>query len=661
MITLTSSKIETLAQDDTVIELVEQTGSGVITTGYNTVSEKKRLTARFTVETVEPEYQIELEGGKFFVNIALWLETGIASFFPAGEPECGWAVNLPASITPDATPEAIPMGWYAKGNPYPETSRNGTANLYIYDVDDFAIEITYHNCYDENGYLSSTQKDNIWRFISEQFNEQNTKLIDTSAFAATKDLRLFTYIVNARPDDEIVPYSEQQETILVQNRVSRYDSVIELSDADGNALTQINYYTDTDVRLRFYSSASIDTFYAKLIRLKEDPAYDFTSNLQIQENEIIDSNLTYNVFKGAFDVNYNSYDEYYDLTFSIDKDYLEPNTNYRIIVVGYNSSASYQGISAQITSTTVLPYCLTPCPGTILDPVGLVFTGSITDLHDEYLGNDLTCVIEERLRSKLIIDFSDNRWKNNLDCRVNELGNETLQSNDIRKYLTRVDLEMYETYTGLGGTVKNVVEQKILQRTAPNTYTSTGITHSFDMTAETLTVYYDFRNRNDANTPCLLTFLNGAPYLPVQGNQYWGGKQINIRWSLTFYYHDFAVPYTDTLYFTQRITVKDYSNDVTINNYDKTVFCDSGDFCMEAAIVLASPADYKLIATRQQQAGLLVESEGFVPDNLGQETDSAITFNDTDYTGGRAVFCADGTQLITGQTYKFSAMAKKWL
>lgn len=669
MITLTSSKIDTLAEDDTIIDSVTQSGSAAITTGSNAIGQRKKIFARFTVETADDaDFQIAIAGGSLYISLGAYLPHGIASILDKKAPDAGFSYSVPIDIVGSETPTAIPMSFYCNGNPYPESVRNLKAYFYYYASDDFAVEIEYYNCFDENGYLNSTSKGTEYRFISEQWNESNTKIIESSAYSLAKDLRILTYIENPLVEGFESHYSEIQEHVLVTQQLSKHDSVVQLMDSLGEAVTLLNVVSEQELTARFYSAnTDLTDFYIKLIRIREDPAYSFFDNYDIIENKIESYNSTENVFKGPFSVDYNSYEGYYDLIFTIDPTYLEEGQKYRMVVSGYYNSGSVensQGISEQLSASSVVPYCFTDCLSTEEFPTELVFTGSIIDIHDEYLGNSLTAAIEERLRTQLIVDFSNDRWKNNIDCRrYNSVGGDTATSNDIRKYFTGARVEIFESYVDsvLGGTVTNTFVQEIMYKSGQNSYTSQNINFAFDMTTEKLTMYYDFRNRNDAFAPCLYSSLNGNPYLPVIGNQYWGGKQLTIRWYLNFNYYDFPTPFIDTLYYSQTLNVRDYSDDVTIENWDRNVFCDADDFCLQASIVFANPENYKLVSTRQQISGVITENEGFGPDNLGQEIDTAISSSDNDYTGTNAKFCINGPQLLTGNTYKFSAMAKKWL
>jgi hypothetical protein len=667
MITLTSSSIKTVDNNGNEIDLISQSGSSVLTGGMNVVTERKRLKARFSISADDYDSHVTLAGQKIFVNIALFIQESIASVLQPSPHSTGWCLQVPSDISPSESPTALRMGFYSNNNPYPEAVRNLNAWFYYYADNDFQIEIEYYNCFDENDYLNNIVKNNQWRFISEYWNENNTKEIDQSVFNVAKEIRLLVHIENPPTElDRSNGKFDQAETIIYRDTVDKYSSRIEVNNPDGEAITHISTAIDTDVVVKIYTDQTLDTFYAKLIKIQNDPAYNFIDNYDLQENKIDSGNLTYNVFKGPFSVDAAGYDDpHYDLTFKIDHSYIEEGVNYRLIISAYDLSGGIRsaiGVSGQYVGRSVVSYCDAICPTSVDEPSGLLITPTLIDMHQEYTGNSLTCAIEERMRTKVIVDFSDDRWKRHIDCRRGLTG-ETVTSNDIRKYLAGVNLEFYTEYTDttLGGTVRNILDSQFIQRISTNNYQSAGINFTFDMVGETLTMYYDFRNRNDTNQFPIYSFLNGNPYLPIQGDQYWGGKTIYIKWQLVFYYSDFTLPYYDNLNIMQRINVRDYSNDVTIDNINTDIFCDSGLFCMKGKILFSIPEDYKLFVTQQiVDSATISEAEGFVPDEFPQLTDPSISFTNTDYTGTDAIFCIDGSKLTINNKYKFSVFAKKW-
>jgi hypothetical protein len=312
--------------------------------------------------------------------------------------------------------------------------------------------------------------------------------------------------------------------------------------------------------------------------------------------------------------------------------------------------------------TPIIGYCDdTECVETDEFKKNLIFTPVLIDLEKEYTGNSLTCAIEERMRTQLTIDYSNNRWRNNIQCRRG-LNQDLGFTNEIRKYFQGVELEFYEESTTNLGVVRNTLVSHFLNRTAPNTYTGTGITYSIDVPTEKITLSFDFRNRNENQIPAINTFVNGNPYLPVLGNQYWGGKKIFIKWSLIFYYFDWPQPFMDRLNIMQDITVRDYAGTVSIvPQGGNSFYCTEQPFCFEASIILANPQNYYLVNTSEikQSGGNITESENFVPKKLAQQTSSIFSSQQADYTGGDAVFCINPSTFFINQTYKFAAMAKK--
>lgn len=666
-VTLTYSSLTTLSQDDDVIEFIEQSGSDPLTDpDFNIVSERKKLYCEFSVD-VNPDTwkQLTLPGAKLWISWALFFPKDGALVPPFNVPSVGFSVNIPNS-----TYEALPieMAWYGA----PQNVRNLNCLFYLLSETTFALELEYYTTFDQQGYFSPESKSNLYRFLAEDWQTADTSIVPNSVFGTEKDLRLYLWWQqDAVTDPETFegPIIEGQEHILFQAQASSYDTEIEFLGGNDTTVSvgELNTVIDTPMVARVYTDiSSITQFYAKLIKVQDNPLLNFFENYDLQENLIADANLSYNVFKGPFLVTWNGTDNYYDLDFDIAADQLELGASYRIIIVGYDPATSQKatGISLPFGTTSVVPYCENPCPASYDYPNSLEFTATLSDTDNEYTGNDLTAVIDERIRTKLVVDYSDNKWKNNIDCRtLGSFGGDTISSNDLRKYLVGVSLEIYEEYTdtNLGGTVRNVLDQQFIQKIGTNTYQSNNIVFTFDTVAENLEMYYDFRNRASANLPCLSTTLDGAGYLPLQGNQYWGGKQLYIRWRLQFYYTDWATPFIDYLDIIQQLYVRDYSEDVQLDEVSPSSFlCPGQSYCIDASIAYGTPGNYKLINTFEliDGPGLVTESEAFVTGLLDQEQSDVFGSQDSDFTGGDARFCLDASELLLNQSYKFTAIAK---
>lgn len=666
MINLTYSSLKTVDYNDVVLNTVEQTGEAVLTGALNCMSERKRLYMEFEVDFVYDGDQLLLPGSSIWVNFALFAPIGFAYNEPSGPPNTGFNFIIPEAAMPVSE-----MFFYANGAIEPDTCKNYRCWFELLSETTFSIELEFYNTYDENGYLNSTAKNNEYRFLSEMWNEQNFNEIAASVYQQSKQIRITTYIKHATAGEgETVPYSEKQETVIYQGESKSYNAISTFKpsiDPEDDDLAYLNSNKDTAVFATLACAAdTLDDFYAKLIRIRNDGTLDFVENYELSENKIEAGNLDASGIQGPFTVSWNGSDGY-DLSFDVNKDYIEDGGKYRIIVMGYGGGDARLSVSGVMSGTGIIPYCEGNCEAYIEEVSVLFFTAGLKDLTKDWNGNELTCSIEERLRTYLTVDYSDDRWKNNLACRGIACGRTAINDNEIRRYLKTITCDIYSEYndTNLGGTVLNLLDRQVMQRTGVNTYYSPNIVFSF--AADVLSLHYDFRVRNENNLDCIQTLLNGVNYYPRQMTQYWavtpvsagGPADLFIKWRLTFEYHDCNPVWQDHVDIIQKLHVRDYQQ-VSING--DTQICTNSDNCFVANIPFANPDTYRLINTIEKLPvhGGLEESENFVPSQLAQQTSTKFVSQDALYDlAGDADFCVDVAELEEGQTYSITAMAKK--
>jgi len=351
----------------------------------------------------------------------------------------------------------------------------------------------------------------------------------------------------------------------------------------------------------------------------------------------------------------------YKCGFVLDATKLTNLGKYRLISIVYDDA------NTQVNSFISDEYSVDsePC----FDGEGFEAIASLDDYNQQFLGNDLECVIEERMRSKLKLYYPFDKWKNDI---YNRLG--LTVGNDIRRYLTNVIITIYDTnYDPSFGIIQNVYDYKSSTKYGINSYTTQdGLTLNFGNTwAEFI---YEWRNRFETNIPCIGTLVNGVPVTPPQSDQYWGGKTLAVSWKLFFTYDDYNTPFTDEVVFNQQIRVKDYGS-VTIKHYDggaRSGFDEVVYFCKGETPCFASEVgsvltDRKLIVNIvPENAGInaLDEAESWAGSQLEQLTTDSITNEDEDYvTSGiviRADFCID-TSKLSVNSYQVSAMSKKFV
>lgn len=679
MITLTYSRLRSLTQDGVTLNEVSQTGSAVLTGGVNTISERKKLYCTYEVEDVlEPELdeQMVLEGAKLYVSFAMFLPTLLAVEVSNSVPQAGFSLTVPSFYETEDISVGIEMPFYTMGGYTNNTAKNYRCWFYWITETTFAIELEYYNTFDENGYYSSSTKSNHWRFLSESWDQQNTNEVTESIYNSDieKELRMISHIQREALTDDNFKYTETQEHVLYRGTIDKVDNVGEfLKETADEEIETLNSVHETPMVVRMYTEENnIGKFYAKLIKMQDDPDLDFIENYDLQEVNLVDGENPEDVaFIGPVVITRNDDDDYYQLEFSVNPEFLEDGYDYRVVIIGYYQGVDYSGafnkiiISPPIPSVSTTSYCEPGC--NLVEygyPTDLVFTPTLSDCETEYTGNFLTCVIEERMRSKLIVDYSDDRWKNNLDCRKNgSVGNDVSFTNDIRVHLDSIEVEIYqEAFSSVfGGTMKHVHDYHKVVKTGANIYSSSSsnLVFTVDTVNELLSMSYDWRNRNEANVPNIMSYYNGAAFYPID-TQYWGGKSFFIKWRLNFIYKNvFRTTFTESLDIIQKMVVKDYDTTITVtNDYELDFVCPDETLCFDAAIALINPENYKLINIFELSPGQLYEEENWVPAILGQELSPYFNTQDADYTGGDAHFCLDPSTLNPNQSYNFSTLAK---
>jgi len=350
----------------------------------------------------------------------------------------------------------------------------------------------------------------------------------------------------------------------------------------------------------------------------------------------------------------------YKIGFSLDGSKLTNLGKYRLIAIVYDKT------NAKTNSFISDEYTVDESP--CFNGEGFNAIASLDDYNRQFLGNNLECAIEERMRSKIKLYYPFNKWKNDI---FNRLG--LTVGNDIRRYLTQVIVTIFDTNVDpTFGIIQNVYDYKSSTKYGTNSYTAQdGLTMNFGNTWAQF--IYEWRNRFESNIDCIGTLVNGVPVLPVLGTQYWGGKTLTVRWSFYFTYDDYNSPFTDEVVFNQQIRVKDYSG-VTVSHlnsgrteYDSVVdFCQGEEPCF-GSIIGGALTDRKLIVNVTPKDGninTLNEAEVWAGNQLEQLTTDEVTSEDEDYItdGGNKVaeFCID-TSKLSVNSYQVSALAKKFV
>lgn len=634
-------KLETLTQDGVVLNYQEEYSDFPLNSNYNSMSERKRLT--FSFNNVVDLYDLQsIEGALLYVNFAMFLPKGFVYSEPTGPPNAGFNLRIPSHLSNN---ERHQMYFFCNGNPATKTNNNYKCTFISAETSDvnmqFYIELEYYNTFDEGTYFNFVDKNNQWRFMAEYFNQLNFSEISDSVYHNLKELRSIIYL-----QSEVVTKSEYA---LVDLQANTFNAKSQWTFGD-EGYTELNTSKDTDVIVLIKTTSVLTDWHVKIINDKSDASTDFVSNYNIQENKITPSSSD-NVFKSPFD--YSTVvidgDSYQRLIFTVDKDFISPENNYRMIGIGYDGYflTPVVFISPLIQVLKAYPY----------DGNGIDFTGSISDIQRTFYGDELTCSIDERLSTKIFLDYPYDKYKNDILTR---LGVEI--SNDIRIYMETVTVEIYEEYfdSDLDGIVKNLLETSILRKVGFNSYSGESITGDFYNNGCQFS--YTFRNRSDdVGTPIAVT-VNGSPYYTLDtGNQYWGGKDIFIKWSFSFVYPGFS----DIIDYIQKLHVKDYNNGllITRTGSDLDYTTPEDTLCYEVELTHAIPeyntSPFLLINTIKSVVLPILEQEGFAGDELPEQETDYIYDQDVLFSDLTAKYCIETANLVIGQQYVITAIAKK--
>lgn len=642
----------------------------------NTIAEKKRITCKYS-----SSYS-NLENVNIYLQIGLFQQGTVNS--PNPKVPVNYQGTFPVGLTPGyyALTMTLPIGANVNLN------YNATVTLRIVSSGVFHILIDFFQMSDERQYQNIAFQDNHNKLLLDQKQNANELTIGTvkncynsnaSQFAMTMKLEKpgvihapDTYLYT---DNCLAAYGTGVWSAGFYNR-NEYDDAPYFNTPiweftrSAVAVTNLSSSVNTDVLFKITTPTTVTNVLFWIIRTdKFDNTVDMFDNYEANFEEIINTNANIGVDKLTTPVvNVTSLGAgVYKVGCSIAANKLINGAKYRLIAVVYEKEGvtyhSNSFISEELVNDS------SPC----FDGNGFNVQGILNDYDREFAGNDLECVIEERIQSKLKFDFTANQWADDILAR---LGLTT--SNDLRRYLTKIKFEIYDETTVVGlGVVKNYYISETATKYGINSYTTaSGMTLDFTNIDEPIFTF-DWRNRFENNIDCLQTTVNDVPILPVQAQQYWGGKILKIKWQLSFNYDDYVAPFEDIIELFQQIRVLDYGNmqvfheniDGVRSDWDETKNCCHGDeFCMGGVLDNAADTiDRKLIVNicpEFSSVNGLNEAEIWAGGKLTQMTTPSIVSEDEIYSmiysEKAARFCINTSNLVVN-SYKISALAKKYI
>lgn len=656
------------------IGVAPQSWTGInIDNSVNRIGQKRKLTITVTSDSNIINTSIYINPGLFMPKAAINSMTGI--------PPAYYSVTLG---NPYSIGIAVPCSYYAPGAPFPNQGKINAVFVRplgpVAGKFDFEILIYFQQGYDVEGFINPNLDDNHSRFLKDRRSATSElSITGPSVYNDTSiDLRCYVYVqhvsasghfgqidINPKYGYKAGFYNKGTHGTAPYFTNPVFENKI-------NSVLSSSFSTMIDADYTFYvnSPAIPVALVAKMIRTdKFDKTVEQEANYELDVADIRPAGSSTVKFKTPFTGPTLVAGSQYKWTFKIDKTALSLGQKYRIIfIVYYQSGPTHEVtsfISPEYDVTADVPY----------NGGAFTFNGKLGDLKTQYAGNDLTATIEERMFSRLIIDYSANAWKNDV---FNRLG--IVTTNDIRRYLTRIEFTIKSPFAippGWTGEFGEVYDYRDCQKTGATSYaTKTGITPDFS-TPDQLILFAEWRNRFEAAIANFASMVNGALTYPGGSSQYWGGLNLRVEWKLSFYYDDYITPFTDEIYFTQKLFVKDYVSDTVLKisaqnpPFDtKDFWCPGEDFCLQGEIVdpiVIDPAlVYKLITNIDDVPGgitTILESEqwGTSP-YISAQTNALIYAQETNFEDTvplKALFCIDEEQLIVGNDYKVSVIAKQ--
>lgn len=656
-ITLEGRKLFTLNPDGT--DLVQLQDPAEF--NKNVIGERKRVELHYSAS-------LSISGAQIYFDPALYLQVGAPSLAP-NIPNQAWTYYVPPSLA---------AGTYNMSLVFPPPYnigllKNWNAKFVYINSTSFKILLEYFQLYDLNNFLSVASEDNRFKLTKDVVTDPQeiTTAIANSIYTDASIIpQFYIYIDNIISED-----NGFLNTMLSDYKAGFYNK----SATDGapyftlpvwglevDALPVSTMALDKDTKVTFGVTAPgvVDKIFIWLIKSSaNDNTVDFITAYDASYLNITtvagSATLSNKIKAPSTDPTLNA--GKYEVSFMVDKTKLLFGEKYRFIAVVYESGYGLVDVNSFISDE----YTLNQLPQFTGD--GYIFKGLLEDYESTYEGNALQCVVEERMKSRLTVDYST--YNIFSDDILNRLGLSV--ANDIRKYLTKITVEVYSN----DGTYIQYFERLVSTRIDPVNYT---VVPNLELvfTSGELEVIYSFRNRYESGVVNLETYLvaGNVPIIPANANQDWGGRDLFIKYSLELFYDDYSTPFSDTIIFEQKIYPKTYGDEIVIRElpdkviYDTTYFCSGDDMVCLVAILTGvdNPEDYNLITTFEPLPGnsnTLDENEEWVgaDSTLPQLQSVKILTSQTSFSetlAGKAYFCIIPTKFFINLPYKISAIAK---
>lgn len=628
---------------------------GVTEFNRNRIGEYKKMEIYYTASS--------LANVSLYFDPALFFNISAINPISPNQPTSYWGYQVDAAVTVGISAMTLvcPIPYIAN------LIKNWEVSIEIVNATDFVISIKYFHIYDTLNYLTPNVEVNHAKLLKDRLANPTELSVSGDSVYTNAKVRPQFYIYGKDATDFTIFGSINH---IVDNYQAGFyrknahqappyfiqESFI-LEDTAG-VRTSFSSIEDTKVRFRTSTPGSCTSVYCWLIRTDtNDNTTDFLSNYEASFADIVTAGpgTIHNKIVGPATSPALVLGQY-EVSFYVNKALLVSGGKYRVIAIPYDdTNPALTEVNSFISSEYSV--ALPSYNG------GLNITGSIKDYIKEYTGNDLICVVEERLQSKLNIDFTN--FSADILARLG-----LVVANDIRRYLTKVTCEIY---TDPSATLRHYMARSFAVKMDPITYSVPFPVMALNFTVDNLEILFNYRNRYEPGTPNIQSvYMPGEiPLSSPTSNQFWGGKVLKVKFSMELFYDDYSTPFTDKLVFIQTIRPKTYDPiSVEILKEDgeeignAEYFCSDVESCFKAKLNQPNAEEYKLITTTELAPGSIAsieENEVFVG-ILGQSTTSKIASQEESFSQteiDHAKFCYNNSQFSLDLPYKISAIAKK--
>jgi hypothetical protein len=619
----------------------------------NFFGEKKKL--EFVYTSTE-----ELGGYNLFINMALFMPVNaINPITKRGT--VYWECALPEALAPGV----YPCNLNSTAAIYNFIAfKNFSMEVEIIDDTTFIIRSEFYLTMDLLRYMDSFMGiNNRDRFFKDRMNNPDDISESTGSIygGANADGRVYIYAEFA---------GDSGDFGSIETEFGGFTA--EYLDA-GGSITDVEYSVDSQVtdtivvdkstKIRMIIDCPVFTLESAWVLVfkhnKTDNTIDFIENYQSETLYIFPYAPDGNIITGPYQEPQPEAligPDAYSIEFYVNGLNIEAGEEVGFIVMGYDAGGENGGVFYSKVG---------PGKGGLeFNGEGFTMMGRLSDCESEYTGDNLTCTIEERMASEMIIQFPFDQYKNDI---LNRMG--LVITNNITTFLTKVKFTIYENTTlpfPFFGAVKNVLDERTLTK-VNGQYVGGNITMTNIPDQMNLKAFW--RNRWEENINCVYSLINSINYGSFETNQDWGGKTLTIEWELTFFYDTLITPFTDIVRYDQQIFVRDYSPLVEIHTQDPdqddlNYLCSNENICLYAQFVEPPGDNYKLITFIDNNPGSILtieENEVWSPAEFGPLVSNKFASQEENFgdsTANQAKFCLVSSLLTDNVTYKVSTIAK---